>query len=154
MPPLVTAFGPWDRVPGPLQDQDILHEWALLQCGVGNGLGSNRLSATATFVGGDENPRLAILDTISQRFGRESSKDDRVDRPNASTSEERGYGLPGHRKIDRDGLALLDSEGLEDIGDAADLAEEFCIGDLATLIRFVGFINDGGLEKRSNQHFY
>ena len=145
MPPLVATFGPWDGVSGPLQDQDMLDERTLLQRSVGNGLGSNGLSTTATLVGCDENLGLAILNTISQRFGRESSKDDRVDRANASASEEGSDGLPCHRKIDRDGITLLDAEGLENIGDAADFAEELCIGHLATLIRFVGFINDGGL---------
>ena len=71
-----------------------------------------------------------------------------MDRPDPSTRQECGDSLPGHRHVHGDGVALLDAEVFEDIGDAADLAEEFRVGDVTVLARFVGLVDDGDLARR------
>ncbi len=53
--------------------------------------------------------------------------------------------MPGHREVDGDGVALLDTIGLEDVGDAAGLAEQLAIADLSALTRLISFVDDGSL---------
>jgi hypothetical protein len=55
--------------------------------------------------------------------------------------------LPGHGKIDRNSITLLDAERPEDIGDATDFTEEFTITDLKALPWLVCFPNDCSLNK-------
>ena len=56
--------------------------------------------------------------------------------------------LPCHREIDRDSVALLNAEILEDIRDTADFAKKLSIGDVAAFIWFVCFVDDRGLDIR------
>ena len=81
-------------------------------------LDSNRLSTAATFIRGDDNPRLAVINAVAERLRREAGEDDRVDGTNASACEEGSDGLPGHRQVDGDSVALLDTPGLEYVCDA------------------------------------
>ena len=62
-----------------------------------------------------------------------------------NAGKESSNGLPSHWHVDGDGIALLDSHTLKDIGNAANLAEKLSIGDFAALIRLVGFVDDCGL---------
>lgn len=68
-----------------------------------------------------------------------------MDGSNTGTSHERGDGLPGHREVDGDGVALLNTIGLEDIGDAAGLAEKLAIADLSALTGLISFVDDSSL---------
>ena len=68
-------------------------------------------------------------------------------RTDPSTGKECGGSVPGHRKVDGDGVALLDAEGLEDIRDAADLAEQLAVRDKITFAWFIGFVDDGSLVR-------
>lgn len=88
MPPLVAALGPLDISSSTLENEDMLHERALGQGGVDDRLGSDRLAAALAFVGGDDNARLGILNTITERLGRESSEDNRVNSSETSAGEE------------------------------------------------------------------
>lgn len=56
-----------------------------------------------------------------------------------------GDRLPCHGQIDGDCVTLLDTEALENIGDAADLTEEFCVGDIPTTVRLIGLVDNRGL---------
>lgn len=100
VPPLVTALSHGNLVASAAEDENVLDKRALSESGVDNCLGGNGLSATATFIGGDEDLALAVIDTVTERLGRESCKDCRVDGTNTSTSKECGDSLPGHRKAD------------------------------------------------------
>ena len=55
--------------------------------------------------------------------------------------------MPGHGEVYGDGVALLDAEGLEDVRDAADFAQELAIADFTAFTRLVGLVDDCGLEK-------
>ena len=99
-------------------------------------------------VRGEDDARAAVEHAVAQRFGREASKDDRVDSTDACAGEEGGDSLPCHREVDGDGVAFFDAERLEDIGDGADFTEEFAVRDFATFIGLIGFVYDGSLSKR------
>ena len=110
VPPLVATLSPWYLLAGAAEDQDVLDERALLECGVDNDLGCDRFSSTSAFVSCDDNSRAAVGNTVAQRLGAETGKYDAVDSTNSRTSEEGGRSLPGHRKIDRNDVAFLDAE--------------------------------------------
>ena len=54
--------------------------------------------------------------------------------------------MPSHRKINRDGVALLDAPRLEHVRDGADLAEELSVGDLRALVWLVCLVDDRRLD--------
>jgi hypothetical protein len=110
MPPLIASFCPGNSASSPLEDKDVLDLGTLLESGINDGLGSDGFSATTTFIRSNDNTRLAIEDAITKRFGRETSKYDRVNGTDTSAGEESGNGLPGHRKVNRHGIAFLDSK--------------------------------------------
>lgn len=139
MPPEITPLGPRNLRASPLVDQYLLDERAVLESGIDDGLGCDGLASTATFVAGDDDSALAVVDTVPESFSGEAGEDDGVDSTDTSASEESGGGLPCHGEVDGDGIALLDTEIFEDIGDLADLLKEFRVGDFTTLARFIGF---------------
>ena len=53
--------------------------------------------------------------------------------------------LPRHRKVNRDGIAFLEAERSENIGDAADFAEELGVSDFPSLSGLISFVDDGRL---------
>lgn len=146
MPPCITSRGERNLVSSTLEHQDLFDFWALLESGVNDSLGRDSLAAALALVRGNEDAGLAVLDTVAERLGREAGKDDRVNGADASTGEEGGNGVPGHGQVDGDGIALLDSKGLEDVGDGADLAQELAVRDLAAIAWLVGLVDDGGLH--------
>lgn len=87
----------------------MLDERALLDGSIRDGLGRDGLASSTALVRGDENARLAVLDTVAEGLCREAGEDDGVDGANSRAGEERRDGVPGHGQIDGDGVALLDS---------------------------------------------
>lgn len=146
MPPLVSSFGPLDRFSGALEHENMLYLGALLESGIDNRLGRNGLSTTFAFVGRNNHARVAIHNSFTERLGAKACKDDRVDGANACAREEGRDGLPGHWKVDRHCITLADTKRLENIGDAADFAEEFTIGDGDTLVWLVSLPDDSNLR--------
>ena len=102
----------------------MLDAWALFDGRVRDDLGRDRLATTAALVRDDEHARLAVVYAAVQRLGRESGEDSRVDGTDVRASKERSNGLPCYGQVHQDGVAFLDAERPEHIGDAADLAEE------------------------------
>jgi hypothetical protein len=145
VPPEVTAGGHGDLVAGAAEDENLLDERALLEGGVDNGLGGDRLATTATLVRGEEDLGLAVVDTVAERLGGEAGKDGRVDGTDTGTGEEGSGRLPGHGEVDGDGVTLLDTPRAEDIGDAVGLVEELLVRDLAGISGLVGLVDDGRL---------
>jgi len=86
------------------------------------------------------------LDPIAKRFGRITSKDNRVHCTDPRTGEERRYRLPSHGKVNGDGIALLDAQFFEDIRNLRYFTKEFSIADFTTFTRVIGFINDSSLS--------
>jgi hypothetical protein len=148
MPPLVTPLRPRDLVTGPLEDENMLDEWTIFESSIDNRFGGNGLSTAFAFVRRNDDARLAILDSVTKRLGREPRKDNGVNSPDTSASQERSYSMPSHRKVNRDSISLLDAETLENVCDATDLAQEFSVRDFPTLTRLISLVNDCGLRSR------
>jgi hypothetical protein len=153
VPPFISAFSPWNLVACPLQNKHMLDNRAFLQSSVDDHLGGDRLASSLTLVTGDDHTRATILNTITKGFRRESSENDGVDCTNTSTGKESRNGLPCHREIDGDGIAFLDAERLENIGDWADFAEKLRVANFAAFTRFIGFIDDSGLRSGRSARF-
>jgi len=71
-----------------------------------------------------------------------------VNGTDTSAGKESGNGVPGHGHVDGNGVALLDSHTLEDIGDAANFTEKLGVGDFAAVIWLVGLVDDCSLFGR------
>lgn len=147
MPPLIPAFGPTNCLAGTLEDQNVFDIGALLERGIDNSFCGNSLSTALSLVRSNDYPAATVHHPLAERLGAKPSEDDGVDGSNACTSQECRYGLPGHGKIDGNGIPLLDAERSEDIGDAANFTEEFTITDFDTLSWLVCLPNDCRLNK-------
>ena len=114
------------------------------QRGIHIGLERNDLPAPAPFVRGDDNAAVAIHDAARQRLGRETGEDHRMHGTDARAGEHCHGSLGHHGQIDRDPVALPGALRLQSIGEAANLAIEFAIGDAARgLLRIVRLPDDG-----------
>ena len=149
VPPLITSLGPGHVVARAAEDEDMLDTGRLLDGSVRNNLGRDRLSATTALVRGDEDARLAVVHPITEGLRRETGEHDRVHSANSRAGEEGGDGLPCHGKVDGHGVALLHAERLEHVRDAADLAQELRVRDLAALVRLVCLVDDRRLCARA-----
>ncbi len=76
VPPLIPPFNPRDVMASPLEDENVLDQWALFKRRIDDGLGSNALSTSTTLIRCNDNTGLAVLNTITERFCRETCKDD------------------------------------------------------------------------------
>lgn len=104
VPPDVATLLHGDLGTSSSEDEDVLGDGALLECGIGDGLCRDGLSAALGLVGGDEDLGLAVVDAVSERLGGEAGKDDRVDGSQTSAGEE-GYGcFWDHGQVDGNGL--------------------------------------------------
>ena len=68
-----------------------------------------------------------------------------MDGADTRTGEEDCNCLPRHRKVNGDSIAFLETERSENIGDAADFAEELGVSDFPSLSGLISFVDDGGL---------
>jgi hypothetical protein len=109
-------------------------------------LGADGFSAATTFVGGEDNVGLSIVDSITERFRRETGKDDGVECTETNDCEEGNDGFGNHGHVNCDGIALFHAQILEDIGQFADFTVQFAIGDISALIGFIGFVNNRNLR--------
>lgn len=69
MPPLVSTLSPRHFIASALEDQDMLDVGTPLQSFVCQLFDSNSLAATAAFVRGEDNARLAVVDAVAKRLG-------------------------------------------------------------------------------------
>ena len=53
--------------------------------------------------------------------------------------------MPGHGKVDRDGIALLDAERFKHVCDTTNFGEELAVRYFAPFTRFIGFIDNCSL---------
>jgi hypothetical protein len=151
MPPLITALRPWNLISRAPKNKHVLDLRAALERQVDDSLCRNSLSTPTPFVGGKDYATLAIVDAVTKGLRRKASEYHRVDGTNARTSEEGGDGLPGHRKVDRDSVAFLDTEGLEYIGNAGDFVQQFSKGDLTARARLISFVDNRRLSDITDQ---
>lgn len=156
VPPLVAPCRPRNFLSGSLQYQNVLNEGTILERSINNSLGGDRLASALALVGGDDDTAFAVLDSVTQGLGGKAGEDHRVDGADSSAGKEGGHRLPVHGKVDRDGVALLDAEALEDVGDTADFCEEFAISDFFAVGRLVCFVNNSNLTRseETQRKFY
>lgn len=146
MPPAIPALSPRDLATRTLEHQNMLDDRGKLQCCVHDRLGSNRLSASPSLVGGDEYAGLAIVDAIAERLRRKAGEYNGMDGSDTCAGQEGGDSLPCHGQVHGYGVALLHTEFLEHVGDAADFAKQLGVGDLPALTRLICFIDDRSLK--------
>ena len=110
-------------------DQDVLDGWRSAQRRVGGGLEVDGLAAPPAAVGGDEQPRLGVVDAARQRLGGEAAEDDRVRRADAGAGEHGDGQLRDHGHVDGDAVAGADAQLLERVGGLLDLAVQVGVGE-------------------------
>lgn len=77
----------------------MLDERAALEGLVGERFDRDGLATTTTLVGGDDNARLAVVDTVAEGLGGKPSKDDGVDSTDTGAGHEGSDSLPGHGEV-------------------------------------------------------
>ena len=151
MPPGITTLNPVDGAASALEHKDMLNVRAMLERSIRKLLDRNRLATAAALISSNDDARLAVVNAVTERLRGEAGEDDGVDGADARAREEGGHGVPCHREVDRDGVALLDAPRLEDIRDRADFTEQLGIGDVGALVGLVGFVDDCGLKMISGR---
>ena len=89
----------------PPHDDDVLDRRRLGERFVGDLLQRHDAAAAIAAVGGDEQPRLRVVDAIAQRLGGEAAEDHAVHRADARAGEHRDRELGNERQVDRDAIA-------------------------------------------------
>ena len=97
--------------------------------------------ATHALVGGDHGRAARVVDTIAQALGRESREHDIVYGADARTGQHRVHRLGDHRHIDGNAVAFACAVVTKDVGQPADLALQFAVGDLDAFSRRVRLPN-------------
>ena len=78
------------------------------------------LAAAVAAVGGDEQPRLRVVDAVAQRLGAEAAEDDAVHRADARAGQHRNRELRDQRHVDaRRGRPCLTPSDLQHVGELA-----------------------------------
>ena len=89
-----------------------------------------RVAASARgLVGSDDHLRLGSIDAGRKGVGRETAEDDRMDGADAGAGKHGIGGLRNHRHVEHDAIALFNAHALQDIGEFANFAMEFLVGD-------------------------
>ena len=141
---IVTAFHPCDLFAVTLNNTDSLDTVApLFKRLVDNRLEHVGFSFSKGTVSSNNQLRLRIDNTVTQRFSRESAKDYRVDGTNLRTGEHADGRFRDHRHVEYDTITLLDTKFVfEHIGGAVDFIVKFAVGQ-GLLITIITFKNDG-----------
>ena len=92
-------------------------------------------TAPVAAVGGDDDPRVGILDAALQSIGREAAEDHGVRRTQPGAGQHRDGGLRDHRHVDGDPVALADAELGEGVRGLADRSVQVGVGDRAGVAR-------------------
>src|SRR5580692_11225877 len=109
---------------------------------VGGGLELYHLAAAPAAVGGDDEPRLGVLDAILQRHRGEAAEHHRVDRTDAVAGVHGDERLGHERQVDDDAVAAPDALGLERIGEATHLGVQLPVAQAPHIPR-LALENDG-----------
>jgi hypothetical protein len=147
VPPVISAFSPWDLSTGSLEHETVGDVLALLERLVDDLLRADELAAALALVRGDDDLGGGVDDTIAERVGGETGEHDRVHGSDTCASQESDQRLWNHGKVESDGVALLDAHLGEDPRQAGDFSQELAVGDGAALALLIGFVDDGGLVR-------
>ena len=145
MKPNVAPVDPINCAAGAFDNDHALDTRASLQCFICISLERYRAAAPETLISGDNTIAVAIVDTVSERIGRETTEHNGVDCANTRAGQHGISRFGDHRHIDRDPVALGNALGLQYIGHAADLAVQLAIGDQFRIVRIVTFPDNRGL---------
>ncbi len=127
-----------------LDDDDVLDRRRRAQRLVGRLLQRHDLTAAPAAVRRNQERSLLVVDAVAERLCAEASEHDAVDGADARAREHRDRELRDEGKVYGDPVAALHAERLEDVREAADLAEEIEVGQRAPVAR-LAFPHDGGL---------
>lgn len=147
VPPQITALSHRHICTSALVHQTVLDARAFAECIVNDLLGADELTTTSALIRGDDDLGVCVDDTVFQRVGGETSKDDRVNSTDTSASKEGNDGLGNHGHVKSNSVALLDTHLLESVGQLADLAQKLAIRDLTTLVDLISLVDDGCLVR-------
>ena len=144
--PLVTAFNHVDFSTSALEDDDVLNGIATThgECFVSDRLERDGLTTTVLAIGSDQGNSAGVIDTITQRLGREATENDGVNRTNTSTGLHCADAFNGHRHVDDNTVTLLDAHTTQGIGKFGNLGEQLLVGHLS-YFAVVGFEDQGNL---------
>lgn len=145
VPPEVSALGPRHLGACALEHDDVAHVGTLLKGLIDDALGANDFATAAALVGGDDDLGIGIQHAVPQRVRREAREDDRVHGTDTNAGQECHEGFRDHRQVDRDGVTLAHTEGLQHPGELRDLAQQLAVGDGAALTGLIGLVDDGRL---------
>ena len=118
-----------------LHDDDVFDARCLLERFVGDLLERDDRAAPIAAVGGDEHRCGRVVDAIAQRLGAESAEHHGMDGADARARQHRDRQLGNERHVERDAIALLDAERLQDVGELAHLPEEIEVRQRAPIAR-------------------
>ncbi|MNZ57484.1 hypothetical protein D3C78_754650 [compost metagenome] len=149
--PEVTAFGPDD-----IAASAAHHEYAADLGATGQGLVDvlfqrDAFAAAHAFIGGDYRTAVGIEDTVAQGIGGEAAEHHRVDGTDAGAGKHGEGGLGDHRHVDAHPVAFLHPACFQRIGQAADLAVQFAVGDGLGILGVIAFPQQSGLFAASGQ---
>ena len=130
VPPDVDVVVPLDVLAGAAYDQHLVDDVRLRARLVHRRFQRRGCPAAVAAVGGDHDPRLAVLEPGGQGVGGEAPEDHRVGCADARARQHRHDGLGDHRHVDRDPVALLDAEVGQGVGGLGDLVLELGVGDV------------------------
>jgi len=137
----------YEVLPHFVEDHDLAKAGSRARQGgervVGDLLEWDDLSAPVSAVGGDEQPRLLVVDAIAQRLRTEAAEDHAVNRADPRAGQHGNRQLGNQRKVQRDAITFFDPQRFEDIGKLRDLAVEVVIGQRAA-VAGLAFPDDRG----------
>ena len=135
MPPVVSILLPIDLVARTLQNQHRFHRLLADQRIIDILFERHDASATPGAVLGDHCFAGTVVDPISQTICAESTKDHRMGRSDAGTSEHRNDDLRHHAHVDGDGIPLGHPHLFETVGTAAHLRQKLLVTEGAGITR-------------------
>jgi len=147
VPPEITTGSPGNIVTSALVDKNLLDRRSVLKTLIDNLLGVDSLTTTLTFISGDDDLALGIVDSILEGAGRETSENDGVDSTNSRDSQKGDESLGNHGQVNGNRVTLLDTKALEDTSNFANLTEELTVGDLARVSSIISFVDNGNLRE-------
>ena len=83
--------------------------------------------------GGEDDPRLGVVDARRQLVRGKPAEHDRMDRADAGAGQHRERRLGHHRHVDQHAVALDDAEARQHAGQTRDLVAQLAIGEMPDL---------------------
>ena len=135
VPPVVAVGGHRDLPAGAADDHDVLDGGAVGQGLVDVRLERDLLPPPPAAVGGDDEFGPGVVVAVGDRLGAEPAEDDRVHRPQPRAGQHGDRQFGHHRHVQRDAVPLLDAQPLQHVGEPADFAVQFAVGQRAGVAR-------------------